>query len=74
MQEVQDMRAWRNFTLILMLVLAVVGVWAVSTVFASKPATVGAAATSEEATLISPMEMMLVRGRHVPIGDYAEPF
>jgi len=74
MQEITNMRAWRNFTLILMLVLAVIGAWAASTVLASKPAHVDASEAPEEAALISPMELMLVRGRHLPIGDYTEPF
>jgi hypothetical protein len=72
---------WRKFSLRLtaLIIVAVVGGWAMSVVFASKPSTVGAAAMqanapAEAAAIISPMELMIGRGRHVPIGDYVEPF
>ena len=75
MQEVQHTSAWRTFGVALsaFLVAAVVGAWAASSVFASKPATVGAA-TSAEAAAISPMELMATHGRQLPVTDYAEPF
>jgi hypothetical protein len=71
---------WRKFSLRLtvLIIVAVVGGWAMSAVFASKPSpTVGAAVDAPapaEAAIISPMELMIGRGRHLPIGDYVEPF
>jgi hypothetical protein len=72
---------WRKFSLRLtaLIVVAVAGGWAISAVLASKPATtVGAANTAApapaEAAVLSPMELMIGRGRHLPIGDYVEPF
>ena len=70
---------WRKFSLRLtaLIVVAVVGGWAMSTVFASKPSTVGVAnapAPAEASAIITPMEMMIGHGRHLPVGDYVEPF
>jgi hypothetical protein len=71
---------WRKFSLRLtaLLIIAVVGGWAMSAVFASKPSTVGAASAPAhapaEAAIISPMELMIGRGRHLPITEYVEPF
>jgi hypothetical protein len=72
---------WRKFSLRLtaLLIVAVVGGWAMSAVFASKPSTVGAATTqahapAEAAAIISPMELMIGRGRHLPITEYVDPF
>jgi hypothetical protein len=68
---------WRKFSLRLtaLIVVAVVGGWAMSAVFASKPAsTVGARAPAEAAAIISPMELMIGRGRNLPETEYVEPF
>ena len=71
---------WRKFSLRLtaLLIIAVVGGWAMSAVFASKPSTVGVAATQAhapaEAAIMSPMELMIGRSRHLPISDYVDPF
>jgi hypothetical protein len=71
---------WRKFSLRLtaLIIVAVVGGWAMSAVFASRPSTVGAANSPApapaEAAIMSPMELMIGRGRHLPIGDYVEPF
>jgi flagellar basal body-associated protein FliL len=76
MKAVQHTSAWRTFSIALsvLLVVAAVGAWAVSSVFASKPSTAGVAAPVEAAAAISPMEFMITRGRHLPVTDYAEPF
>jgi hypothetical protein len=72
---------WRKFSLRLtaLIIVAVIGGWAVSSVFASKPSTVGAATTeanapAEAAAIITPMELMIGRGRHLPVAEYVEPF
>ena len=70
---------WRKFSLRLtaLVIVALVGGWAMSAVFASKPSpTVGVAAEplAPAEAAISPMELMIGRGRHLPIGDYVEPF
>jgi hypothetical protein len=69
---------WRKFSLRLtaLIIIAVVGGWAMSAVFASKPATtVGVANTPAEASaIISPMELMIGRGRHLPVSEHVEPF
>lgn len=76
MKEVQHTSAWRTFSVALtvFLVVAAAGAWAVSSVFASKPATVGAAAPVEPSAAISPMELMATHGRQLPVTEYAEPF
>ena len=76
MKEVQHTSAWRTFSVALsvFLVAAAVGAWAVSSVFASKPSTVGVAAPVEASAAISPMELMATHGRPLPVTDYAEPF
>jgi hypothetical protein len=76
MKEVQHTSAWRTFSVALsvLLVAAAIGAWAASSVFASKPLTVGIAAPVEAAAAISPMELMVTRGRNLPVTDYAEPF
>ena len=75
MKEVQHTSAWRTFSVALtvFLVVAAAGAWAVSSGFASKPATVGAA-TPAEAAAISPMELMVTHGRPLPVTEYVEPF
>lgn len=70
---------WKKFSLRLtaLIIVAVVGGWAISTVFASKSSTVGVAnapAPAEASVAISPMELMIGRGRHLPVSDYVEPF
>jgi hypothetical protein len=70
---------WSKFSLRLtaLVVIAVVGGWAISTVFASKPATTVGAANAPapaEASVLSPMELMMRRSRPLPIDDYVEPF
>jgi hypothetical protein len=76
MKAVQHTSAWRTFSVALsvFLVAAAVGAWAVSSVFASKPSTVGVAAPVEASAAISPMELMATHGRPLPVTDYAEPF
>ena len=75
MKEVQHTSAWRTFSVALtvFLIAAAAGAWAVSGVFASKPATVGAGAV-EASAAISPMELMVTHGRPLPVTEYAEPF
>jgi hypothetical protein len=75
MQRIPYASPWRKFSLRLtaLIIVSAVGGWAMSAVFASKPATVGAA-TSPEAAAISPMELMATHGRPLPVTDYAEPF
>jgi hypothetical protein len=67
---------WRKFSLRLtaLIVVAIVGGWAVSTVLASKPTSTVGARTPVEASAISPMDLMILRGRHLPATDYVEPF
>ena len=77
MKEVQHTSAWRTFSVALsvLFVAAVIGAWAASSVFASKPSTVGVAAHAPVgASAISPMELMVTHGRPLPATDYAEPF
>jgi hypothetical protein len=72
MQQIEFSPAWKKFTLVLMafLIAVVIAVWAKPTVSGSTPA--GAAAPVEAA--MSPMELMVLRGRHLPATDYVEPF
>jgi hypothetical protein len=77
MQQVQSIPAWGKFGLVLMLSLLVAvatGAWAKSTVFAAKPATAGITAPAEASAAISPMELMITRGRQLPVTEYVEPF
>lgn len=76
MKAVQHISAWRTFSVALsvLLVATVIGAWAASSVFASKPSTVGVAASVEASAAISPMELMAAHGRQLPVTDYAEPF
>ncbi len=76
MQSIADASPWRKFSLRLtaLIIIAVVGGWAMSAVFASKPATVGAAAPVEASAAISPMELMATHGGPLPVTEYAEPF
>ena len=76
MQQVQRTLASKQFSLVLtvLLVAAVAGIWAISTVSASKPATIGAAVPAEAAAAILPMELMIIRGGQLPVADYTEPF
>ena len=77
MQRIPYASPWRKFSLRLtaLIVVAVVGGWAMSAVFTSRPATtVGARAPAEASGIISPMELMIGRGRDLPAGEYVEPF
>jgi hypothetical protein len=77
MQRIPHASPWRKFSLRLtaLIVIAVIGGWAMSTVFASKPATtVGARAPAEASAIISPMELMISHGRQLPAQEYVEPF
>jgi hypothetical protein len=77
MQQIPYASPWRKFSLRLtaLIIVAVVGGWAMSTVFASKPATtVGARAPAEASAAISPMEFMIIRGRQLPVTEYVDPF
>ena len=78
MQRFPDASPWRKFNLRLtvLVVVAVFGAWAVSTVLASKPVTVGLSGGGpvEASAIISPMELMMSRGRSLPATDYVEPF
>ncbi len=76
MKEVQHTSAWRKFSVALsvFLVAVAVGAWAASSVFASKPVTVGVGAPVEASAAISPMELMVTHGRPLPVTEYAEPF
>jgi hypothetical protein len=76
MKEVQHTSAWRTFSVALtvFLIAAAAGAWAVSSVFASKPVTVGVGAPVEASAAISPMELMATHGRPLPVTEYAEPF
>ena len=75
MLHVQTTPGWRKFSLALtaLLAAAVIGVWAKPTGSVSTTATVGAV-PAEASAAISPMELMMLRGRHLPVADYAEPF
>jgi hypothetical protein len=76
MKAVQHTSAWRTLSIALsvFVVAVAVGAWAASSVFASKPATVGIAAPVEASAAISPMELMAAHGRQLPVTEYAEPF
>lgn len=78
MQQVQSTPAGRKFGLALTVLLVAfavaAGVWAKSTVFASKPAAAGITAPAEASAAISPMELMVTLGRQLPVSDYVEPF
>ena len=77
MQQFPYASPWRKFSLRLtaLIIVAVVGGWAMSAVFASKPSTVGAAvAPAEASAAISPMELMIRRGRQLSATEYVEPF
>ena len=76
MQQVQFTPAWKKFSLALMALIAaaIVGVWAKPTSSVSMSATVGAAIPVEASAAISPMELMIRRGRNLPVTDYVEPF
>ena len=78
MQQI-DASPWRKFSLRLtaLLIVAVVGGWAMSAVFASKPSTVGAATRSRCASggrVMSPMELMIAPAATFPLTEYVEPF
>jgi hypothetical protein len=76
MKEIQHASGWRTLSVALtvFVIAAAAGAWAVSSVFASKPATVGAAAPVEASAAIAPMELMVTHGRPLPVTEYAEPF
>lgn len=77
MQSIPYASPWRKFSLRLtaLIVVAVVGGWAISAVFASKPATTaGARVPAEASAAISPMELMIRLGRNLPEQEYVEPF
>jgi hypothetical protein len=76
MKAIQHASPWRKFSLrlIALIIVSVAGGWALSSVFASKPATVGAAAPVAAAAAISPLELMATHGRQLPVTEYAEPF
>jgi hypothetical protein len=77
MQKLSPVSPWRTFSLgvTVLAIVAIVGGWAISTVFASKPSTVGARPLAPaEASVIAPMELMIGRGRNLPVADYVEPF
>jgi hypothetical protein len=75
MQRIPYEAPWQKFSLRLtaLIIVAVVGGWAISTVFASKPSTVGVRAPAE-AGIISPLDLMIGRGRTLPETEYVEPF
>ena len=68
MQSARYATPWRKFSLRLtaLIIIAVVGGWAMSAVFASKPVTVGVGAPMEASAAISPMELMATHGRAAP--------
>lgn len=77
MQQFPSVSPWRRFSVRLtaLFIAVVIGGWAISAVFASKPSTVGARAQAPaEASVIAPMELMIGRGRALPVADYVEPF
>jgi len=77
MQQIPYAPPWRKFSVRLtaLVFVAVVGGWAMSAVFAPKPAsTVGARAPVEAAAVMSPMELMIRFGRGLPETEYVEPF
>src|SRR5262245_16848055 len=76
MQGFPDASPWRKFNVRLtgLIIVAVLGGWAMSAVLASKPSTVGAGGPVEASAIISPMELMMSRGRNLPATDYVEPF
>jgi hypothetical protein len=66
---------WKMFSLAVAALAAVVvtGLWTKRTASVSPPTTVGAVVPLEGAA-ISPMEIMIRRGLHVPVADPVEPF
>lgn len=76
MQRTPYAAPWQKFSLRLtaLIIVAIVGGWAMSTVFASKPSTVGARAPAEAGVIISPLDLMIGRGRSLPETEYVEPF
>jgi hypothetical protein len=75
MLHVQTTPGWRRFSLVLtaLLAAAVIAVWAKPTGSVSTTATVGAVPV-EASAAISPMELMVLRGRYLPATEYVEPF
>ncbi len=67
---------WRKFSfrLTALIVAAIIGGWAISNVLASKPTSTVGTRTSVEASVMSPMDLMILRGRHLPAAEYVEPF
>jgi hypothetical protein len=76
MQRITYAAPWQKFSLRLtaLIIVAVVGGWAMSTVFASRPSTVGVRAPAEAGVFISPLDLMIGRGRSLPETEYVEPF
>jgi len=76
MHSMPNATPWRKFSLRLtaLIVVAVVAGWAMSHVFASRSGTTVGARTSVEASVLSPMDLMILRGRHLPQAEYVEPF
>ena len=76
MQRIPYAAPWQKFSLRLtaLIIVAVVGGYAMSTVFASKPSTVGQRAPAEAGAIISPLDLMIGRGRTLLETEYVEPF
>ena len=78
MQQITHPRGGNSaLRLTALIIVAVVGGWAMSAVFASKPSTVGAHAQPRRRRRppsISPMELMIRRGRELPVTEYIDPF
>lgn len=74
MPQTQVNPTWKKLSLVLtaLVAVAVIGLWAKPT--APTPSTVGAAVPAEAGAAISPMELMILRGRKLPPMEYVEPF
>jgi hypothetical protein len=66
---------WKMFSLAVtsLAALLVVGVWTKQTAPVSPPTTVGVAVPAEGAA-ISPTEIMIRRGRELPVAEPVDPF
>jgi hypothetical protein len=75
MQHVQFTPAWKRFSFVVVALFAAAAifVWAKPMGSVITPATVGAA-VPVEASVISPMELMIRRGHNIPVQEYVEPF
>lgn len=76
MQGIPHASPWRKFgvRLTALIVVAIVGGWAMSVVLASRPTTTADARAPGGASAIAPIDLMILRGRNLPATEYVEPF